>query len=678
MTDSPGRPADEPRKVPTPPETAADDAGTPDTTDAPEPRAADPAATAAGAAASPWTATDAPRLDALRAAAEDESATPTADAPRGADASKSAAEGAGHASAADAHAADAPAGAPAPAQGSAPGPAPETPSPSPASPDSPTSPESPAATTVSGADAPGAADEAGPADAAAGPGTPASATVVPASAAQPSDANPTTVPSAADNGTTSASADPARATKTADASGTASDVTSAGTDPSGTPGGSAAPASPASEGSPAAPDTGAPSAASDSSPAADGSGAAPSASPVPPGWSAQQPPAASGWGAPGGSGHGVPPGWGAPHQQPHAQQPRPPQAPGWGAPGGPPPAHGWGAPGGPGWGAPPRWQGSATPAAKPGIIPLRPLGVGEVLDGAIAAMRAHWKLMIGLSLVVALVTQAIAVPAQWAILRNVDLSVLDEQNPDADQLRDIMGPLLGSTAVLFVVMLLGQLVMTGILTLVVSRAVLGKDITLARAWQGTRPLLWRLLGVSALTPLIPAGLFLACLLPGLVLAALFGAAGGAVLVLGFIGGGVLFVYAYVLLALATPALILEKQTVAKALARSRKLVTGSWWRVCGILLLIMILSGILGAIVQTPFSLATGFSQFGAAAVPDSFTDAMIVGIGGVIAYAITFPFNAGATALLYIDQRMRREALDLELARAAGLVPDDATPAAS
>ena len=34
----------------------------------------------------------------------------------------------------------------------------------------------------------------------------------------------------------------------------------------------------------------------------------------------------------------------------------------------------------------------------------------------------------------------------------------------------------------------------------------------------------------------------------------------------------------------------------------------------------------------------------------------------------ITFPITAGVTVLLYIDQRIRREALDLELARAAGV----------
>lgn len=38
-----------------------------------------------------------------------------------------------------------------------------------------------------------------------------------------------------------------------------------------------------------------------------------------------------------------------------------------------------------------------------------------------------------------------------------------------------------------------------------------------------------------------------------------------------------------------------------------------------------------------------------------------------MIGSMITFPITAGVTVLLYIDQRIRREALDLELARAAG-----------
>ncbi|UGQ09557.1 hypothetical protein LO772_21810 [Yinghuangia sp. ASG 101] len=391
--------------------------------------------------------------------------------------------------------------------------------------------------------------------------------------------------------------------------------------------------------------------ASDTPPAA----TPPSTSATPPGWAAGQPPAApGGWGAPGG--HPPSGGWGAPGNQ----------APGWGPPQGS---------GTPGWGAPRGWQGPYLPAKKPGIIPLRPLGVGELLDGAVAAMRAHWKVMIGLSLVVALITQTIVVPIQWSLLHDVDTSVLDESDPSADELRDVLVPLLGSSAVLLVVMLLGQLIITGILTLVVSRAVLGKDMTLGQAWSGTRPLLLRLLGTSVMTFVIPALLFAACLVPGVLLALIAGEIGGALIVLGIFGGGALAVYAYVLLQLSSPALILEKQTVRKALARSRKLVTGSWWRVLGITLLIALLTAIISSIVQLPFSLGTGFSQFGA--TPDSFLDSVILGIGTVVSYGLTFPFSAAALVLLYIDQRMRREALDLELARAAGLVPDDA-PAAS
>ena len=45
---------------------------------------------------------------------------------------------------------------------------------------------------------------------------------------------------------------------------------------------------------------------------------------------------------------------------------------------------------------------------------------------------------------------------------------------------------------------------------------------------------------------------------------------------------------------------------------------------------------------------------------------------GTIVAAAITWPFTAVATALLYVDRRMRREGLDLELARAAGVAPAD------
>ena len=43
-------------------------------------------------------------------------------------------------------------------------------------------------------------------------------------------------------------------------------------------------------------------------------------------------------------------------------------------------------------------------APKPGVIPLRPLGVGEILDGAISYIRANPGVTLGLSAVVITLT----------------------------------------------------------------------------------------------------------------------------------------------------------------------------------------------------------------------------------------------------------------------------------
>jgi len=44
----------------------------------------------------------------------------------------------------------------------------------------------------------------------------------------------------------------------------------------------------------------------------------------------------------------------------------------------------------------------------------------------------------------------------------------------------------------------------------------------------------------------------------------------------------------------------------------------------------------------------------------------VLVALGAVIASTLTTPFQAGVTGLLYFDQRMRREGLDITLQRAA------------
>ncbi|ONK13912.1 hypothetical protein [Streptomyces sp. MP131-18] len=351
-----------------------------------------------------------------------------------------------------------------------------------------------------------------------------------------------------------------------------------------------------------------------------------------------------------------PQGWGAappPPHQPHHPQPQP----GWG--GGPHQPGGWG-----GW-------HPHTFAAKPGVIPLRPLGVGEILDGAVSTTRAHWRTVLAIALGIAIVTQLIAAVAMrlWVSDSSGLAALEDNPNPTDEQLRDALGDLAAFGSVTGLITILGSVLATAMLTIVVSRAVLGRSVSFAEAWQDSRSRLLRLLGLVLLVPLIAA---LAVAVPVLV-GVLTGSAGFTVLTT--IGGIVLAVWLWVRLSLAAPALMLERQGVIAALRRSAKLVRGSWWRVFGIQLLVVVLLTVVGSIIEFPTSMIAGIvagngaDSFFEGTVSDmSWTYLAVSGIGAVIASTITLPVSAGVTALLYIDQRIRREGLDIELARAAGV----------
>ncbi|SOD64921.1 Membrane domain of glycerophosphoryl diester phosphodiesterase [Streptomyces zhaozhouensis] len=369
------------------------------------------------------------------------------------------------------------------------------------------------------------------------------------------------------------------------------------------------------------------------------------------------------------------PGWtspGSPSPDPDngPQQSPPPQGP-------PPPAggppQGWGqAPGGWGQTPPPGWGGRGpTPLApKPGVVPLRPLTLGELFDGAVSTARAHWRTVLLISLGIAIVTQVAATIAMRLFLSDSEGLDALENNPDPtdEELRQALGDLAAFTSVTGIVTLLGSVLATAMLTMVVSRAVLGRGVTLEEAWGDSRSRLLPLLGVVLLVPLLAV---LAVAVPAFALA-LTGSAGLAAL--GVVGGAVLAVWLYVRLSLAAPALMLERQGVIASLRRSAKLVEGTWWRIFGIQLLMLLLVVVVSGVIEFPATAIAGFidgegtSSLTGDIGDMTWTYLILSGIGAVIAATLTLPISAGVTALLYIDQRIRREALDLELARAAGL----------
>lgn len=384
-------------------------------------------------------------------------------------------------------------------------------------------------------------------------------------------------------------------------------------------------------------------------------------------WSKEQPPPAQ-WSAPSG-----PTG---PGQAP----PPPPPGPGWGGrppagpggPGGGPGGYGgYGGHGG-GWGS--GW-GGPPPAAKPGVIPLRPLGVGEILDGAVSTMRTYWRTVLGISLTVAIFTQIVVVLIQGLVLDDISTAALEDPSATVDEMTSALGNAMLGTGAVFLISLIGTIVATALLTTVTSRAVLGKSVTLGEAWRDARPQVAKLFGLIFLLILIAVAVVTAGILPGLLVAvAGSGDAGASLALLGGLAAFVVAVWLMIRFSLASPALMLEKQSIVKSLGRSAKLVRGSWWRVFGIQLLATIIANIVAMIVVLPFSFigamleGEGVSGLVSSGSDLGWTYLIVSGIGAVIGAMITFPITAGVTVLLYIDHRIRREALDLDLARAAGV----------
>ncbi|MFE3447327.1 glycerophosphoryl diester phosphodiesterase membrane domain-containing protein [Nonomuraea sp. NPDC059194] len=382
---------------------------------------------------------------------------------------------------------------------------------------------------------------------------------------------------------------------------------------------------------------------------------------TPPGWSAEQPPPYQAPGSPY-SGQG-PSAWQQPAppppppgQQPHSQPPhgQPPYGqPGYGPQGYGPQGYGY---------APP-------PALRPGIIPLRPLGLGDIYDGTIKLIRSNPKSVLGLSAIVAAIAaipvsigQALAFSSFGAIMSDPTAA-----NADALESGGFLSQTL-PTIISSVVSLVAVTILTGVIIRILGRAVFGGKITAGEAWRLVASRVPALFGVILLiiaimlVPAVPIALII-------VAVAANGSAGAAV------GLGALFLILYIgymlfintRLSFAAPAVVLEGLGPVQALRRSWRLVSGDFWRVLGILLLTMIIVYVVSMVLSFPFGLIAGVvSVMGGGSTGATILVAVVFAIGTTLGAMITYPLQAGVTGLLYTDRRMRSEAFDLVLQTAA------------
>lgn len=321
----------------------------------------------------------------------------------------------------------------------------------------------------------------------------------------------------------------------------------------------------------------------------------------------------------------------------------------------------------PGW----EWSGSWIP--KPGIVPLRPLGVGEILSGAIALFTRYWRTALAVSAVVAALSQlmvALATAVLPVTAGNTNLTLSSTGDPSADLHRALvsladLAPLSGTVGAIS--LFAGTLATAGLAT-VASKAVMGKPASRAEAWRAVNSRLLSVIGLGLITTCATFGTLALSAAPCLIANAAHSSdAAISASALLMLPGSVVALWLCISMGLAAPALILERQGIRAALARSFRLVRGAWWRVFGVTVLVSLLTGLVSGFIALPFTavdlIANGTGSDGTAV-----SSLLLAAIGGSIGAALTLPITAGASTLLYIDQRIRREALDLELAAAVGI----------
>jgi hypothetical protein len=225
-----------------------------------------------------------------------------------------------------------------------------------------------------------------------------------------------------------------------------------------------------------------------------------------------------------------------------------------------------------------------------------------------------------------------------------------------------------------VIYLVGTALAGGATVIGVSKLHLGQDVTIGEAYRQVFARFWRIVGVIVLLGLIVFGaLFVGEVIAIIVItftagsAAIFGRGGGGFMSIGvvvaviwaiavFVAAIAAALFFYSKLALAIPACILEHLPVGVALRRSWYLTKGSVGRIMLVNLLTWVLSVVLGLALTVP-------GQILSATLPSK---ALLLGlvlqhIGGFIAGVLAGPIATTAIALIYYDQRVRKEAFDLQ-----------------
>lgn len=319
-------------------------------------------------------------------------------------------------------------------------------------------------------------------------------------------------------------------------------------------------------------------------------------------------------------------------------------------------------------------------AHKPGAIPLRPLGLGDMYDAVFKIIRFNPRATVGSAVLVAAIAMAIPVLVTAILGAALDLSMAGELSSGSgdpanatvtdEDLAGFAG-VFGSFIVGSILQGLGLVLVGGMIAHVVAAAAIGHKLSLGQAWAATRGKRWRLIGLTLLLGFATT-LVLALYVLSWVLIVLATDGWQLIVIYGLISVPLFIAFCLWFWVrvyyLPVPALMLEPVGVIGALGRGFHLTRKGFWRTFGIALLTFVIAQFAGSMLAMPVSLVSQGVLFSAPGEAGVFL--LIIGqaLTSVITAAFVAPFTTSVATLQYVDLRMRSEAFDVVLMQRAGL----------
>jgi len=381
-------------------------------------------------------------------------------------------------------------------------------------------------------------------------------------------------------------------------------------------------------------------------------------------------------GAPGGpqDGRGNGPGGAA---RPPGQQPSAPWA---GQSGGPSAGGPYGS--GPSAGGPGRPPGPPPAGSRP-VIPLRPLGLGDVLSGAFTVFRRNARVLLLWSVLLSGVLGLLSTIASAFGQRAIQSRMLSAVDGDVDGQTSILA---GSVTLWLVLSIglpflayLGRGFLVAPVAADTGQRILGRRATFRGLWALLAGRRWSVVAWILLQ--LAAGAVIGIVFVLVLVGAAAGLSGNGSGIGGFLltffvlglGFTVVLVWLGTKFAFTVPTIALEGRPVFQAAAQSWRLTREAFWRTFGIILLVQVMFAFAVSIASVPLTI--GATLVGGTFDPLGQTDAGSgAGVGGLVAIVvgsllgiavqcITDVLSASVVTFLAIDRRIRTEALDQRIA---------------